>query len=413
MGHQSKDRRVLIIDDDAAVRQTMTLLAESCGFEAIATDDAAVFKAHLASWLPTLIILDLQMPGRDGVQLLGDLGGETCGAQVILATGALPRTLDAAQRVGREHGLKMAGTLQKPFQLETVRALLARFEAPPNPPAAEIPATIDDETERPGFGDPSELSVEELSRAIETGQLFLEYQPKRDCRGQQISGVEALVRWRHPLRGRIAPDRFIGLAERSGLIDRLTDWVFGAAVRQAAAWRDAGLDLDVAINISARNLHDADLPDRFARKCDELVLDLSSIILEVTESSAMRDPLHSLEVLTRLRVKGFRLAMDDFGTAYSSLVQLQRMPFSELKIDRSFVINMIRDKSCKVIAEIITDLAHNLGLKCVAEGVENEGIWDAVRAMGCDTAQGYHLSRPVSAECIASLILGAGANRRP
>jgi EAL domain-containing protein (putative c-di-GMP-specific phosphodiesterase class I) len=274
----------------------------------------------------------------------------------------------------------MAGTLQKPFRLDRLRRLLGRFLPRPRP------------------------SLDELAEAIDGHQLFLEYQPKVDCRRGLVSGVEALVRWQHPERGRLSPEEFIPMAEDSGLIEPLTDWVFGTAVEQAAAWRGAGLTLDVAINISARNLVKADLPDRFAKHCDEFGVDLDTIILEITESSAMHDALHALEVLTRLRVKGFRLAMDDFGTAHSSLVQLQRMPFSELKIDQSFVIDMAHNHSCEVITRIVTDLARNLGLRSVAEGVEDEQTWEALQAMGCDAAQGYHLSHPIPADQIGPLI---------
>jgi EAL domain-containing protein (putative c-di-GMP-specific phosphodiesterase class I) len=371
--------RVLIIDDDAAVRKTMVSLAQACGLEALATDDRT-FKEHLARWRPTLVILDLQMPGRDGIQILGDLASEKCEAHVILATGAHSRVVDAAVRIGRESGLKIAGTLQKPFQLETIRELLGQFKPVPS------------------------VSGDELAEAIKADQLFLEYQPKFDCRDRRVSGAEALVRWVHPSRGRLSPDQFIGLAEGTGLIEPLTDWVFNAAVTQAAEWRRGGVLLDVAINLSAKNLDAPDLPDRFAQRCDELALSRGSIILEVTESSAMRDPLHTLEVLTRLRLKGFKLSMDDLGTGYSSLVQLQRIPFSELKIDRSFITSMDGDESCKVIARIIIDLAHNLGLECVAEGVESEAVWNQLRAMGCDATQGYHLSRPVSPDRIVPLI---------
>jgi EAL domain-containing protein (putative c-di-GMP-specific phosphodiesterase class I) len=242
-----------------------------------------------------------------------------------------------------------------------------------------------------------------LAAAIRGGELFLEYQPKVNCRTRAITGVEALVRWNHPVRGRLMPDRFIPLAEETGLIDPLTDWVFDTAVRQTAAWHAAGLPVDIAINVSARNLAAGDLPDRFARRCDELALDPDSVILEVTESFAMSDPLHTLEVLTRLRVKHFRVSMDDFGTAYSSLVQLQRMPFSELKIDRSFVTGMLDDQSCQTIAGIIIELARRLGLRSVAEGVENEATLHALSGMGCDAAQGYYFSRPLAAENIVPL----------
>ncbi len=372
--------RVLIVEDDEAFRHTVKRVAELGGFEAMATDDAAVVRQHLVSWRPSLVILDLQLPGRDGIQLLADLEAAKCDAAVVLVTGADDRTLGAAVRVGRERGLNMAATLQKPFQLDALRALLHRFRTLPQP--------------SPG----------ELAEGISSGQLFLEYQPKVDCQRRVIIGVEALVRWQHPARGRLDPSQFIPMAEENGLIEPLTDWVFMEAVRQMAAWRGAGLLLDMAVNISAQNLGETDFPDRLATRCDEAGVDLDTIVLEATESSAMSDALHTLEVLTRLRVKGFRLAMDDFGTAYSSLIQLQRMPFSELKIDRSFIIDMDQDRSCRVIARIIVDLARNLGLKSVAEGVENETTWDELRSMGCDAAQGYHLSRPVSADHLTPLI---------
>ncbi|HLY45831.1 MAG TPA: EAL domain-containing protein [Stellaceae bacterium] len=372
--------RVLIVDDDAAIRQTLTMIAQAAGFAARAAADAAGFREMLASWRPAVIILDLQMPGCDGIEVLVELGRRNCTAQVIIASGADSRTLDAAMRIGREHGLQMVGHLQKPFELDGVGALLRRAMAPPAPSQAE------------------------LAEAIAAGQLFLEYQPKLDCQSRRITGVEALVRWNHPVRGRLVPDQFIPLAEESGLIERLTDWVFDAAVRQAAAWHGAGWRLDVALNISARDIDSPDLPDRLARRCGTLAVDLERIILEVSETSAMRDPLRSLEVLTRLRVKGFRLSMDDFGTAYSSLVQLQRMPFCEIKIDRSFVTSMLHDNSSRVIAAIIVDLARNLGMRSIAEGVESEELWNRLCAIGCDGGQGYHFSRPVTADRVAALL---------
>jgi EAL domain-containing protein (putative c-di-GMP-specific phosphodiesterase class I) len=379
-GNDRAANRVLIVDDDAAICRTLTLIAEASGYDAMAIDDTAAMREQLKRFQPSLVILDLQMPGRDGVQFLADLGETKCQAPVVLASGADRRILDAALRLGRERGLNMAGTLPKPFRLEAARALLERFKALPRP------------------------SAEELAEAIKTDQLFLEYQPKLDCHDRTVSGVEALVRWQHPSRGRLPPDQFIPTAEQDGLIDPLTDWVFRAAVRQATAWAGAGLLLDVAVNLSARNLDRADLPDRLAQRCNAFGVEPETVILEVTESAAMCEPLVTLEVLTRLRIKGFRLSMDDFGTAYSSLVQLQRMPFSELKIDRSFVSGMSEDRNCTVICRIICNLARELGLRSIAEGVESEDAWDALKAMGCDAAQGYHISRPISADRIAQSI---------
>ena len=276
-------------------------------------------------------------------------------------------------RLGAERGLKMDGVLQKPVPLQDLSDLMARHKPI----------------------DSARLS-RDLGDAIATGQLFLEYQPKIDVRAERIVGVETLARWLHPSLGVIGPDLFIPLAEEMDLIDPLTDWVFSTAAKQAAAWQHQGLTLEVAVNISAKNLQDITLPDRLARQCEEFGVNPASVTLELTETSAMHDAVHMMDVLTRLRVKGFKLSIDDFGTGYSSLIQLRRMPFSELKIDLSFVTQMLQDRDCNVIVEATVDLARKLGLGSVAEGVESAPIWSALRGMGCDLGQGFHLGRPVA-----------------
>jgi len=365
--------RLLMIGDNLAFCRLTKRIAEQNGFDVTVTDDPDHFITA-QSWNPTLIVLDLQMPEKDGIELLRDLSLNRCSAQIVLTSGLDRRTLDAALRLGTERGLSMNGILQKPATLEDLQDLLIRNM----PPAA--------------------LLSGHLSEAIVAEQLFLEYQPKIDCRLGRIVGAEALVRWRHPSLGVILPEQFIGLAEESDLIDPLTAWVFSTAAKQAAAWQQQGLTLEMAINISARNLRDIQLPDRLARQCADFGINPTSLTLELTETSAMHDAVHMIDVLTRLRVKGFKLSVDDFGTGYSSLVQLKRMPFSELKIDLSFVANMLHDRECEVIVPAIIDLAHKLGLESVAEGVESEAIWNALLGMGCSRGQGFHLGRPVAAD---------------
>ncbi|HML10523.1 MAG TPA: EAL domain-containing response regulator [Stellaceae bacterium] len=375
--------RLLVIDDDDAFARFVEKVARSLGFEVVAVSDPNEFKMTAKAWAPTLVILDLNMPGCDGVELLRHLALMQCGAHVVVASGLDDRTLEATVRLGAERGLKMGGALAKPARLQTVRDLLTKFVA------------ID-----------SNALTDELAEAIKNDQLFLQYQPKLDCRAGRMTAVEALVRWKHPSRGIIPPDQFIALAEASGLIDGLTDWVIRTAARQSVEWRAQGLLLEIAVNISAQNTQDIDLPDRLVRLCEAEGANPAHMILELTETSAMRDAVQMMDVLTRLRVKGFRLSIDDFGTGYSSLVQLQRMPFSETKVDRSFVMQMNRSKDCRVIVEIVIDLARKLGLTCVAEGVENQGILDELMKLGCDAAQGYHLSRPVDAARIPEVVQG-------
>jgi EAL domain-containing protein (putative c-di-GMP-specific phosphodiesterase class I)/ActR/RegA family two-component response regulator len=373
--------RLLVVDDDQAFGRLMKRAAEPCGYEVIATDDPRDLRRIVQTWLPAVIVLDLQIPGIDGVELLRRLAADQCGAQVILASGVDGRTLEAALELGRERGLKMAGTLAKPVDLHRLREFLMKF--------------------RPA--DDGQL-IGDLRDAIALGQLFLEYQPKLDCPTARVTGVEALVRWQHPTLGLVRPDQFIPLAEESALIDPLTDWIAATAIQQAATWHARGFNLNVAINISAKNAQDIELPDRLARHCADCGVAPADVILELTETSAMRNAVQLLDVLTRLRLKGFELAIDDFGTGYSSLVQLRRMPFSELKVDCSFVMRMTVDKDCHFIVETLIDLARKLGLRSVAEGVETSEALAALRAMGCDRAQGYYFSRPLPADRLATFL---------
>jgi diguanylate cyclase len=236
-----------------------------------------------------------------------------------------------------------------------------------------------------------------LRRALERDELVLHYQPKADLSSGQVLGVEALVRWQHPAHGLLAPGEFIPLAERTGLIHPLTRWVLDAALRQAGQWRRAGHELSIAVNVSTRSLLDRDFPDQVADRLAAWQVPAGSLVLEVTESAVMADPALALDVLGRLHALGVGLALDDFGTGYSSMAYLKALPVDELKVDRSFVGQMASSTSDAVIVRSTIDLGHNLGLHVVAEGVESEGTWEELKTLGCDTAQGYHLGRPMPA----------------
>ena len=246
---------------------------------------------------------------------------------------------------------------------------------------------------------PSKLALYgQLRQAIDGNQLVLNYQPKADMRTGHVQSAEALVRWQHPERGMIPPDSFIPLAEHTGLIKPLTSWVLNEALRQHRTWRSAGMDIALAVNISARTLHDSRLATTIA---DSLVLCNvvpSRLMIEITESALMLDPDRALEILTQLHDLGVGIAIDDFGTGYSSLAYLKRLPVDEIKIDRSFVTSLSSDDDDAVIVRSIIQLAHNLGLTTVAEGVQDAESWTMLREMGCDAVQGYYLSRPLSSE---------------
>jgi diguanylate cyclase (GGDEF)-like protein len=253
---------------------------------------------------------------------------------------------------------------------------------------------------------PNRLTVlGDLRRALEvTDELFLHFQPKYTLEGERIEGAEALLRWKHPSRGLIPPGDFIPVAEGTGLILRLTERVLGISLAQQRAWLDAGHAVPVAVNLSTRCLLDAGLPDLVQRLLAEHRVPARLLRLEVTESAVMGDAARCMEVLQRLHDLGVRLSIDDFGTGYSSMAYLRRLPVDELKIDRSFVLGMCTSQQDAVLVRTAIDLGHNLGLTVVAEGVEGEEHVDALRALGCDIAQGFHYARPMPAAQLSEVL---------
>jgi EAL domain-containing protein (putative c-di-GMP-specific phosphodiesterase class I) len=246
--------------------------------------------------------------------------------------------------------------------------------------------------------DPTRLTlVSELRRAIEERELMLHYQPQAVLAGGEVRSVEALLRWQHPVRGIVPPDEFIPIAQQTGLIKPLTLYVVDEALGQCAAWLESGRRLTVAVNLSARNLLDADFPVQVRDLLQRWEVPGEMLVFEITESTMVADPVRTRVVLEELAEMGIRLSIDDFGTGYSSLAYLKRLPVAEIKIDRSFVMSMDTDEDDATIVRSTIELGRNLGLDVVAEGVETEQTLERLRALGCTLAQGYHLSRPVPA----------------
>ena len=237
----------------------------------------------------------------------------------------------------------------------------------------------------------------DLRRALDRGELVLHYQPQVSISTGEVVGAEALVRWQHPERGLVFPDEFIPFTEHTGLIGPLTRHVLDTALAQARTWSDAGRPLPVSVNLSARNLLDVGLPGLVAELLAAHGVDAELLELEVTESAIMTEPARAQHLLEQLATLGVRISIDDFGVGHTSLGQLKNLPISELKIDRSFVMTMTEDPSNALIVQSVVDLGHNLGFTLVAEGVETEQILTALGGLGCDVAQGYHLSRPITA----------------
>lgn len=240
--------------------------------------------------------------------------------------------------------------------------------------------------------------IGELRNAIANNQLILHYQPKVHLQQQRTLCVEALVRWQHPTLGLILPDEFIPLTEQNGLISNLTDWVLETAIRQCAEWRSRGINLHIAVNLSAHSLHDMALPEHLSALLHAAGLPASHLGIELTESAMMADLANATEILERLSKMGLRLSIDDFGTGMSSLSYLKRLPVNELKIDKSFVIDMSEDENNAVIVRAIIDLSHNIGREVVAEGVQDRDALQLLEMLGCDMAQGFYISPPRSIE---------------
>lgn len=388
-------RRLLVLEDDPLTGRTIQTIAEFSGMAVQFTTEPDDFFQLAKDWQPDVIAIDLIMPAMDGVQVLARLGERGSEARVIITSGADGRVLDAARRAAEQHGLTIAGVLAKPFSPAELRALLMQ---PANMASGRHSARVADGQEGP--------TVEELRVAIESDGLSLAYQPQINCHSGILSGFEALVRWEHPRLGWVGPDRFIPMSESLGLIDSLTEWVVTSGLTWFAQFRTLHLGspmgrvnlqlpehLQLSLNVSVLTLTNFELFERLYQRCIELGLKTEWITFEVTESSAMNDPVISLETLTRLRMRGFKLSIDDFGTGFSSMVQLVRLPFTELKIDRSFVFSSSHSEESRLVIRSIVELGDSLGMQTVAEGVESKAVLDYLKTLGCDLAQGYYFAK--------------------
>jgi len=275
-------------------------------------------------------------------------------------------------------GLDIAAAFTKPIRLDEITTLFVRLAQQLRP-----------------------LSSERVLDGVHANELFLEYQPIVERRPRSVIMLEALVRWNHPAHGRLAPDKFIPLAEESAeTIDALTDSVLAMAARDYVRFRAAGIETSIAVNVSGKNLDQLDFPDRVESILRQAQVPPERFSLELTETVASSDHVNNMDVFSRLRLKGFGLAIDDFGTGYSSLKRLRQLPFSGIKIDRSFVADLLTSRDSAAIVKSVADLARNMQLDCIAEGVETEQIAQILESFGVRKQQGYLFARPQSAERI-------------
>jgi EAL domain-containing protein (putative c-di-GMP-specific phosphodiesterase class I) len=374
-------KKILIIDDDPSIGELVENAGRALNFDATAISDPDRFRALVDETMPELVVMDLQMPQVDGIELLRHLAELKSPPPVVLMSGSDPRILAAAERLGREYKLDVRAVLRKPFALARLKSVFESIR-----PQAPL------------------VSEPELRRALEAREFIVEYQPIVPLDGGRscvpVRAVEALVRWNHPKFGRIAPNDFIPVVERCGLAFQLTEQVLSLTLDQLRAWDGQGRAVTANVNLARSSLNDGRLPDRLWQAVHDARIDPSRITFEVTETTAMENATLSLEILGRLRLKGFGLSIDDFGTGYSSLVELHRMPFSALKIDQSFVRETDSSEEARLIVRSIADLAHNLGLTVCAEGVELPAHLKVVSHVGCDMAQGYLFSKPVPPDAL-------------
>lgn len=390
MAEAENKSRVLVIDDEPFVLKILVRQLANLGFlQVIPCESALDARAVLGNEQEPvdLIFCDLQMPVMDGIEFLRHLVHVGYAGGLVLVSGENERILQTAERLAAAHKLNVLGALHKPVSPDALRKVLEGKIFGTGTLRLAV---------SPGKGSLL-YGPEELREAMARGELVNFYQPKVAVATCAVTGVEALVRWRHPRDGLVFPDQFIQMAEDNGLIDDLMRVVLVTALRHCRQWQNAGLHTHVAVNVSMLSLTAIDFPDIVNALVVEAGVPTSSLVLEVTESKLMRDPLSSLDILTRLRLKGIGVSIDDFGTGHSSLAQLRDLPFSELKIDRGFVHGAWHDASLKAIFDASLNMALQLGITTVAEGVEDRADWNFLRTAKCDTAQGYFIAKPMSA----------------
>jgi EAL domain-containing protein (putative c-di-GMP-specific phosphodiesterase class I)/CheY-like chemotaxis protein len=376
---------ILVVDDDQFSLKMHAHLLEQIGRDSVLCFESAVKALKFVDSNPhslDLILLDVNMPEMDGIEFVRHLVTRGFRGGIALVSGESDRLVHSIETLGREHGLTILDRAAKPLAEASLQALLEQWE-----------------DTRAGSQPTASLAyeAEDLREAIKCGDLVNYYQPQVALKDGAFLGVETLVRWHHPEDGVIPPAAFIGLAEEAGLIDDLARDVLTGSLQAARLWGAIGLQPKIAINLSAENLRDPLLTDYIASACLASELEPGRLVMEVTEGCLYRDRVAALDILARLGLKRFGLSIDDFGTGHSSLAQLQDVSFSELKIDCRFVHGAASDATRRAILEASLELAINLDMNTVAEGVENEEDWDFLRKSRCHIAQGYFVGRPMPA----------------
>ncbi|MFI4988819.1 MAG: EAL domain-containing protein [Alphaproteobacteria bacterium] len=379
--------RFLIAEDHDFQRRTLVRILTMLGAKHVA--EASDGKAALELFRDPaqaidIIISDLDMPGMDGMELIRHIGAAGMPVSMILSSAVERSLLSSVETMTKAYGINLLGAIEKPVSPRKLQALI-ELHVPPRPAAERTAAAA------------PPVTLEEIRRGLLGGEFEPFFQPKVDLAKGSVKGAEALARWRHPQKGIVAPYAFIGRIEESELIDDLTCMMLEKSARHCRDWVQGGLDVAISVNLSLKSLTDTDMAERLTQIVRGQGLEPQRMVLEVTETAVMTEVAKALENLARLRMKGFGLSIDDYGTGYSSMQQLSRIAFTELKIDQSFVMSATEVEASRVILETSLDMARKLKLQSVAEGVETRAHWDLLKELGCDLVQGYFVARPMPA----------------
>ncbi len=375
--------KILVIDDDPFTQEFISLTLQSLNiqyFENCLSGSDAIKQVNEGQEYD-VIIIDLNMPDMDGIEVLRNLAESQFKGSVILLSAEDHRILDTAKNLAMAHQLNLTEALSKPVSSEVLKDALSK--------SIQTITLKHKHTH-------NKFTLQELELAIQNHQIIPYFQPQIRLSDNAFQAVEVLARWQHPEKGLMSPAHFIPLAEKAGVIDSLTHCIFSQALRDLSQLTQSlQTTITLSINLSANSLCNIDLPEILEQQVTETGLTCSNIVLEITESRLIQNLVASLDVLLRLRLKGFGLSIDDFGTGYSSLEQLKKIPFTELKIDRSFVHNTQNNEASSAILVSSVELARRLNMKVVAEGVETANDLAVVSSLNCDLAQGYFIARPM------------------
>ena len=379
---------ILVVDDDILMQNVIKAALENMGFRRVQIEEngSSALACLNAEHSIELVLLDLQMPEMDGIRFMRQLAECRPDIDVILASGQRGRLLSTAISLGRSMGLNVLGALQKPLQLKSLQALLEKRQSITVEP--EDITVIDNPLAREDLHDG-------LLGSERNNHPHLLYQPIVSIGTGSIAGVEVLARWWNRERGILKPDLFLPLIELEGLLDQLTREIYRLAIEQMAQWNKVGKSMSVAVNLSINSFRDESFSRFLIDTAAAQNIDYSKLVFEMTESQASSVTPECLEALLNLRLKGFRLSIDDFGTGSSSLAHVKNIPFTELKIDREFITGAAFDPEAHTILEESVNLARRLSMAVVAEGVETREEWDLVERLGCDSVQGYYCSKPL------------------